>query len=196
MERAGGWCSCRLRYTGGSAGSRGVGLAPGPGALAWVVSPQERWVAAHPKILAVPHARKGSQLPGLPWEGVFERGRRCPGALIASALYLSLAGMWHLALLGERVFLCNSSKSPRQTLCHTATLPLLSRTVSLLFSPRAQISCEVSPCCCRFNVQNLLFVPLLCFPRAVPGSCNRSLVTGTNWDCKLVLFTAHFWSAI
>lgn len=63
----------------------------------------------HPKILAAPRARKGSPLPGLPWEGVFECGRRCPGALIASALYLSLAAVWYLALLGERVFLCNSS---------------------------------------------------------------------------------------
>lgn len=132
MECAGGWCSCRLRYAGGSAGSGGVGLAPGPGALARVVSPQERWVAVLPKILAAPHAvRKRSPLAGSPWEGLFECGRRSPGALIASALYLSLAALWHLVLLGERAFLRNSSSHQGR---RCVTLPLFPSSPTLLRS--------------------------------------------------------------
>lgn len=138
--------------------------------------------------------RDGSPSLGSPPKGALEAGSESPGALVAHALYVCLAAAWHRVLLGERAFWCSNSSHPGSRRVTPPLFPSSPSSVSLLliWTLQARISCEVSPCSCRFNLQNLLFNPLLPFPRAVPGSCNCSLVTGTNWDCKLVLFTAQF----
>lgn len=74
--------------------------------------------------------RKGVTIPGSR-EGVLERGRT--QTFSVNALYLCLAATWHLVLLGERVFPCNSS-SHRSRRVAPLLFPSSPACISLLFA--------------------------------------------------------------